>query len=182
MILVSLTWYVIIGCTNKNRGTVSSLPVEASIVSVEPLYVEMFLCFQDIWIYTFNPLQNTPPHVCHTVTTHCEVTARYFCHYLSFDIIPMLAVAILEAKSRAAHIFALGEAWTVRSDTLPVIDDITVLTCHKISDSVAVAWCQANYFRGGRESVGADGTLSFIANTTRSPTRCRSCCPGRPGR
>ena len=124
---------------NKSSGTFSSLPVEASIISVEPLYVEMFPCFQDIWIYTFDLLQNTPPHVCHTVTTHCEVTARYFCHYLSFDIIPMLAVAILEAKSRAAHIFTLGEAWTVRPDTLPVIDDVTVLTCHKISDSVAVA-------------------------------------------
>ena len=103
-----------------------------------PLNVKMFPRCQDIWVYTFNPLQNTPPHVCHTVTTHCEVTARYFCHYLSFDIIPMLAVAILEAKSRAAYIFTLGEAWTVRPGTLPVINDITVLTCHKISDSVAM--------------------------------------------
>ena len=88
-----------------------------------------------------------------------EVSSRSFCVYFSFDIITMLAEAILEALHTSANIFIFWMVLAVVLDTLPVVNDVCVLAVDRTGNLVGVATHLSHYLASGASSVGTGRTL-----------------------
>ena len=54
--------------------------------------------------------------------------ARDFCLDVSFYIVSVLRVTLLEAKSATAYIFTFRVTFAIRTNTFPVVYYVTVLT------------------------------------------------------
>ena len=135
-----------------------------------------------MWVLANDFFKDKSLHVTDIVSwSQVEVCSRCFSVDSSFDIIPVLAEAILKALNTSANIFIFWVVLAVGLDTLPVVNDVLVLAVDRTSNFVPVATHLSHYLASGASSVRTGRTLStpMRGTTALPPAWCRLGCSCR---